>query len=134
MDAFLSREASQFLEALSLVADRSPVFGFLIGHKRDNRYFVEKILPAPQHASLSADLFFKLNEVLDGGIVGFFAQRTSLQRMRDVLSPYGFGKLYLEINPDSRKKASLRSFVIDYEKKFCLRPILLKTDRKEENR
>jgi len=134
MDAFLSGEAAQFLEVLSLVAGRSPVFGFLIGHRRDHRFFVEKVLPAPQGSSLSAELFFKLDKALGGGIIGFFGLRTSSRHIKGALSPYGFGKLYLEINPDSRKKARRRSFVIDYEKKFRLRPILLKTDRKEENR
>ena len=134
MDAFLSGEASQFLEALSLVPARSRVFGFLIGHERGHRIYVEKILPAPHGFSLSAKLFFKLDRVLDGGIVGFFALRSSPRRLKAILSPYGFGKLYLEINPDSVKKTRRRSFIIDYEKEFRLRPILLKTDKKEGKR
>ncbi len=133
MDAFLSGEAAQFLEALSLVAGRSLVFGFLIGHRRGHRFFVEKVLPAPRGSSLSAELFFKLDKALEGGIIGFFGLRARPRHLRGILSPCGFGKLYLEIDPDSRKKAR-RSFVIDYEKKFRLRPILLKTDRKEKNR
>ncbi len=131
MDAFLSGEASQSLEAISLAFRGLPVFGVLIGHKRDHRIIVEKALPAPGRSPMTSELFFELDELFEGRIVGFFGQRASRGVVKSILCPFGFGKLYLEIRPGARKGAGRRSFVVDHEKVFCLRPVPLRTDKKE---
>jgi len=128
MDAFLSREARQSLEALCLIPSGPAPGGVLLGHKRDHRFIIEKVFPCPSHLFLAPEVFFELDSVFEGRVIGFFSFRSSSPK--NILRPHGFGKLYLEVRRDSHNKMALKSFVIEREKRFILLPISLKFDEK----
>ncbi len=129
MDAYLSREARQILEALSLVSSNSKSDGFLIGHKRGHRLFVEKILPSKEGFFPSLQTYHQLEEFFEGQLLGFFSFRTDEKKMSRLLAPYAYGKLFLEINSIPQNQLAITPYVVDYEKNFFLRPIKLKKSR-----
>jgi hypothetical protein len=130
MDALLTKEAYRSLEALRLISSGPAPGGVLLGHKRDHRFIVEKVFPCPPAISLSPEIFFELDRLFEGRVIGFFSFRSSSRKIKSILRPHGFGKLYLEARRDSRKKMTLKSFVIERDKRFILVPISLKFDEK----
>ncbi len=126
MDAYLSRESYQTLEALSLLAPRSNPTGLLIGHKRGHRYIVERILPTPSGMLISPQKYFDLDRVLDGKIIGFFSAQANDHKTKRILSPFAYGKLFLEVKRSSKSQIKVKPFVVDYAKEFFLTPIRLK--------
>jgi len=126
MDAYLSREAYQALEALILLASRSNPGGLLLGHKRGHRYIVERVFSTPGGFSISPDKYFELDKHFEGKIIGFFMAKPEEKKIKRILAPFAYGKLFLEVNRTSQKKPDLKSFVIDYADKFFLSPIRLK--------
>jgi len=131
MDAYLSREAYQAFEALSLISPSSNSEGLLIGHKRGHRYFVENVLPSQRSAIHSPQKYFDLNQLFDGKLIGFFSFKPDEKRIKKILAPFAFGKLYLKVYFTSRKGITIKSFIIDYDDKFFLFPIRLKDYKKE---
>lgn len=126
MDAYLSREARQTLEALSLVSSNQNSDGFLIGHKRGHRLFVEKILPSMKGFFPSLKKYHELDELYEGQLLGFFSFRPDEKKINKLLAPHAYGKLFLEIYPNPQKRLKIKSYVVDYEKDFFLSPIKLK--------
>jgi hypothetical protein len=126
MDAYLSREAQQLLEALNLVSSTSKSDGFLIGHKRGHRLFVEKILPSRKGFFLSLEEYQELEELFEGQLLGFFSFMPDEKKMNKLLAPHAYGKLFLEINSNPQKKLTITPYVVDYKKDFYLSPIKLK--------
>ncbi|MGD2245804.1 MAG: hypothetical protein PVI11_04570 [Candidatus Aminicenantes bacterium] len=129
MDAYLSREARQILKALSLVSSNSKSDGFLIGHRRGHRLFVEKILPSREGFFPSLKKYHELEELFEGQLIGFFSFRLDEKKMSRLLAPHAYGKLFLEIKLIPQKKLAITPYVVDYEKDFFLRPIKLKKSR-----
>jgi len=129
MDAYLSREALQHLQALNLISSSLHSEGLLIGHKRGHRCFVEKVLPIPGFIT-SPQKYFDLDQIFDGKIIGFYSFQTDPKKMKKILAPFAYGKLFLEIHSTSQKKVYIKSFVINFENKFFLSPIKLKENKK----
>ncbi len=129
MDAFLSSEAFQFLQALNLVASPSHPDGFLIGHKRGHRFLVEKILPSGKGFFPSLARYQELEEFYRGRLLGFFSFRPDERKLKKILVPFAFGKLYLELQAKNRKKIAMKSYVIDFNGQFFLSPIPLQLDK-----
>ncbi len=126
MDAYLSREAYQALEGLNLLAPGSNSEGLLIGHKRGHRYIVEYVFPTPGASSISPDKYFNLDQLFDGKIIGFFMIKPEEKRIKRILAPFAYGKLFLEVDLTSQKKTALKSFIVDYTDDFFLSPIQIK--------
>jgi hypothetical protein len=63
MDGYLTSEALQALNALNAMAPGKKLSGFLIGHKRGHRFFVEKIFPAPLGFRLNFKNFSRLDRL-----------------------------------------------------------------------
>lgn len=126
MDAYLSRDAYQSLEALNLIAPHVSPDGLLIGHKRGHRYFVEKVFPALKGFSSFPQSYFDLDQLFEGKLIGFFTLNPEEKKMKKILAPFAYGKLFLKIDLEN-KRITIQSFIIDYEEEFFLSPIRLRT-------
>jgi len=126
MDAYLSREAHQSLTALSLINSSSNLDGLLIGHKRGYRFFVEKVFPVRKGLYLSLKTYHELDELYEGKLLGFFSFAPEEKKIKKILAPFAYGKLLLAISLNPQNKMIIKSYVIEYEKEFFLKPVKLK--------
>lgn len=126
MDAYLSREAYQSLTALWLVSSNSIPDGFLIGHKRGHRFFVEKIFPSLEGFFPSLEKYQELDKLFKEKILGFFTFRPDEKKIKKILAPFAYRKLFLEINLNTQKEMAVKPYIIDRDKEFLLLPIKLK--------
>jgi hypothetical protein len=126
MDAYLSREAHQSLTALGLLSSNSVPDGFLLGHKRGHRFFVEQIFPSLKGFFPSLKKYWELDKLYEGKILGFFSFQPDEKKMRKILAPFAYRKLFLKINPNSPKELTIKPYIIDHDKEFLLVPIKLK--------
>lgn len=126
MDAYLSREAHDSLLGLNLTASKTNMDGILIGHKRGQRLFVEKILPTKNGFFSSYENYLALDKHFQGSLVGFFTFKSNEKKIKKILSPFAFGQLLLNIHSTKKNKMTIKSFVIDYKKAFFLSPVDLK--------
>lgn len=126
MDAYLSREAQQSLKALRLMSSNAIPDGILIGHKRGHLFFVEKILPLLKGFFPSLKKYQELDELYNGKLLGFFSFRPDEKKIKKILAPFAYRKLFLEINLDAQKEIAVKPHVVDYDKEFFLVPIKLK--------
>jgi len=131
MDAYLSREAYHFLMGLNLVASKANRDGLLLGHKRGQRFFVEKILPTQKGFYSSFENYLAADTLLGGKLVGFFSFNSDEKKIKKILLPFAFGQLFLDIYLDKKNKLTIKSFIIDYEKDFFLSPVDLKLPKIE---
>lgn len=125
MDAYLSREVRQSFSALNLLSSNPD--GFLFGHKRGNRFFVEKILPTMKGFFPSLQKYQEFEELYEENLLGFFSFRADEKKISKLLAPYAFGKLFIEIRLSPQKKITIKPYVIDFDKVFLLSPIKLKS-------
>lgn len=125
MDAYLSQEACQSLAALRLIPSSSNSDGLLIGHKRGHRLFVEKIFPSLPGFFPSLKKYHELDQLFNGKLLGFFSFKPDEKKIKKILAPFAFGKLFLEISLNQQKKMSIKSYVIEYENEFFLLPVKL---------
>jgi hypothetical protein len=131
MDAYLSGEAHQSLTALSLMHPSPIPDGFLIGHKRGHRFFVEKISSSMKGFFPSLKKYHEMEKLFDGKLIGFYSYTIDEEKTKKILAPFAFGKLFLEINLNPQKKMIIKSFVIDHEKKFVLLPVKLNISKQK---
>ena len=127
MDAYLSEETYQSLAALILIYSRSSSDGFLIGHKRGHRFFVEKIFPSTPGFFPSLEKYHELDQLFDGKLLGFFSFKPDEKKIKKLLAPFACGKIFLDINLSRQKKMTIKSYVIDYKNDFFLFPVELKS-------
>lgn len=125
MNALVSQEAFQALEALNLVSTNSACDGLLIGHKRGRSFFVERIFPTFSAFFTTLEKYQELDRLFEEKIIGFFSFKPNQRKVKKILAPFACGKLFLKL-ACIRKKVSIKPFVIDYEKNFSLKPIQLK--------
>jgi len=125
MNALISQEAFQVFGALNLILPSSSSDGLLIGHRRGHSVFVEKALPTFSGFFASAENYQKLDQVFKEKIIGFFSFKADERKVKKILAPFACGKLFLKLSSRG-KKMRIKSFFIDYEKKFSLKPIPLK--------
>jgi hypothetical protein len=127
MDAYLAAEALQALKALGSLSAKPALSGFLIGHKRGHRFFVEKIFPLPKGFQPTLEHYHGLNKLLGGKIIGFFAFPADAKEKQRLFQPFACGKMFLGVR--FAKKGGLRfeSYLIDYDNHFLAAPIKLQT-------
>ena len=125
MDAYLSDEARNSLEALNIV--RGDQDGLLLGHMRGHRFFVEKIFPTQKGFFSSQKQYISLNQHFSDRVIGFFSFNSNEQKAKKVLAPLTQGKLYLSIHSQGDDALDIQSYRIDYKDRFYLSPIRLKS-------
>ncbi len=125
MDAYLSQEACQSLNVINLISSSSISDGLLIGHKRDHRFIVEKILPSLPGFFPSLKKYHELDQLFNGKLQGFFSFNPAEKKIKKILAPFACGKLFLEISSNQQKKMTIKSYVIDFEILFFLLPVVI---------
>ena len=125
MDAYLSREALSRLKACLFLAGRSAAAGFLLGHKRGHRIFVESVFPTATGFVPSVRKYREADAALGGKIIGFFSHKKSTQTELKILRPFALGKLYLEILSFSASEVKMLASIIDFDGAFTLVPLKL---------
>jgi hypothetical protein len=125
VDVFITREASADVKALAVLRPGPAAWGFLVGHKRGRRVFVERLFPACESAvPPPAERLDELDRLLGRKVVGLFAIRPGPAFKRSLLGPYFCGRLFLEVRL-SKKGPAVRLFVVDFARKFFLAPVPL---------
>ena len=124
MDAYISAEARKFLQAQIILGAR--IDGFLLGHKRGHRLFVEEILPTQRGFFHSHEKYVALNKLLKDRIIGFFSFNPEENTTKKILAPFAQGKLFLDITPRDGHRLDIKSYAIDFDERFYLSPIKLK--------
>lgn len=130
MDAFITAEAAADLEVLNRLRPRPNTWGFLVGHARGPRVFVERLFTAGAGAGLPSPAELDaIDLALGRRMVGLFAVRPSAAFRKSVLGPYFYGRLVLDVRP-SRKAPVLKPLAVEFDGKFRLAPVALRRDRK----
>lgn len=127
MEVFLSKEVSRCISALTPGLPRVKSDGFLIGHKRGNLFFIEKILPSQQGFPPSLEMYFELKKDMEDKILGFYSFQANERKQKKILAPIFYGKIFLLIELDKADRLEIKPFVIEYDKDFFLQPIKLKS-------
>ena len=123
MDIYLIADAVQNLRAFGRLASVKGNLGFLLGHRRSDRFFIESVLPSPSATWPSLQEFYKLDRDVSGKIIGFFIIGSAPTPRKTLLQPFGAGRVLIEINARSGTKTIFRGAAIDYETRFKFRPI-----------
>jgi len=132
MDVYLTREAFSYLEAQALDSGESRAGGLLLGHKRGQRFFVEKVFPCRQSFFLSLANYWALDRHFKGKIIGFYSLGTRSENKARLLRPFACGKVHLEVMR-GQKKLIFKPSVIDYQKRFFFQPVAIFFDSGEKN-
>jgi hypothetical protein len=130
VDVFLTSGAQADLEALRILQPPSGTWGFLLGHERGFRLFVERLFPAGRSGLPSGEMWRDLNRVWNGRAIGFFSHRPAAAFKKRLLGPEFFGKLYLETGV-SGNRPGLRAYAVDHKGRFFFSPLALKSSPKE---
>lgn len=125
MDAYISAEARQLLQAQIIMGAR--IDGFLLGHKKGHRLFVEEILPTQRGFFPSLEKYTALNTHLNDRIIGFFSFNPEENTTQKILAPFAQGKLFLDITPRDSQKLDIEAYTIDFSESFYLSPIKIKS-------
>ena len=131
VDVFIARDAAADLEILNRLRPSPPLWGFLIGHMRGPRCFVERIFPAGAGAVLPSPVELDaIDRGLGRKVVGLFAVRPSAAFRRSVAGSYFYGRLVLDVRP-AKKGPALRAFAVEFDGKFLLVPTALRREPKK---
>jgi hypothetical protein len=125
MEVFLSLDASQSLSALQCSPPEKNTDGFLIGHKRGDMFFVERIQPSQKGFFSSQKKYFELKQMLEDKIIGFYSFQINESKLKKILSPLAYGKIFLRLDMDESNRLDIRSFVIEHDQDFFFSPVNL---------
>jgi hypothetical protein len=109
---------------LSLLSGSGPC-GYLIGHRRGLRVYIESVIPAGKGHAFTVEQFHLLDDIYDGRAVGFFFFGGGRSAKNRVLQPFAYGKIVLEVRPGGRRKPALKAFSVEYKGRFTLLPVPL---------
>ena len=128
MDAFLAAEARRTIDALDLISPGKNLSGFLLGHKRGKRYYIEALLPAPRGFHPNSENIIRLNRLFEDRIIGFFSFGPRSETGRNLLRPFACGRMVLEALSNKRG-LRFRASRIDYQGRFVLEKIDLTVEK-----
>ncbi len=133
MEVYLSEEALTSFAALRLVLSGTNTDGFLIGHKRGLMFFVERIFPSRRGFFSSEEIFLSFIKLLDNKILGFYSYQPDQKKINKILAPSSYGKLFLNIDINTKSQLVIKPFVIEYQNDFFLSPIKFKSHRQRKD-
>jgi hypothetical protein len=128
MDVYLTQEADRALEALALLAT-TPVRGYIIGHRRGPRFYVETVVPAPGVTTLSCDDVLALDRIFGGRTIGFFVLGRAVRSESIRTKPFACGRILLEVESGPGPGTRVKAFAVDYDRRFVLSPVPVKRSR-----
>ncbi len=125
MDAYISPRAAKELKAAVLLYTEKDIVGYLLGHKRGHRYFIENLIHSSPDVLFKENIFFSLNDLFSDSIIGFFSLSSERTNKKTFFNPLGIGKLLIDIHPGKNSTYVLKSFQIDFKDIYKLKPIKL---------
>ena len=125
MDVYFSPEVFKTLEAHKIIATRQNSDGIIMGHKRGQSFFVEKIVFTTKGFFPSLEKFYSLNTIYKDSIVGFYSFFTEEKKTKKILVPFAHGKLYLDIRITKSNTLQIKPYSIEYDKEFFFSPLKL---------
>jgi hypothetical protein len=131
MDIFLTADAVRTLQAVRRLEPAKGCRGFLLGHRRGDRVYVENALVSPSAGWPSLKAFYELDADLGGKIIGFFVFGSTAAARKALLQPFGMGKVLVEyVAGEGRKhKVNFRGNLIDYSDRFEFHPLPVIAER-----
>ncbi len=129
MEVFLSKEAIQSFSALQCGFSVKNTDGFLIGHKRGDMFFIEKIIPSQGGFFPSQQKFMAIKEILEDKILGFYSFHPTERKLKKILTPMAYGKVFLRFDRDKTNQWAIKPYAIEHDEDFFLLPINLKSAR-----
>ncbi len=106
-------------------AGRKTMSGFLVGHKRGQRFYVEKAYPSSGRALASPERCRALDRLFEGKMIGFYSSSSSPKALARFLQPAFCGKLVLLAGRGHEARLSLKPHVVEFDKSFYLLPVSL---------
>jgi hypothetical protein len=134
MEVYLSDEALESFTALRLALSVTKTDGVLIGHRRGQMFFVERILPYCRGLFPSEDMLLSLFKLLNNRMLGFYSFHADQKKIKKILAPLHYGRLFLEIENDEKGQMVIKPFVIEHEKDFFLSPIKFKSPSQRKDK
>lgn len=122
MDVYLTSDADRSLRAIALIAAAS-VHGYLIGHRRGPRYYVESVVPSVGSRGFSYTDVQRLDRIFGGRTIGFFVIGGSAKARSLGAGPFACGRLVLEAKRGPGPGLRFKAFAVDYERGFVLSPV-----------
>jgi hypothetical protein len=133
MDMFLSKEALLYLKGQALEPPGQAPSGLLLGHKRGQRFYVERVYPARESFFSSEGNYWAFRRLFGEKIIGFYSFTSADAAAKpEILQPFAYGKLFLRITRRPKNRLSLKPHVIEYKDSFFLLPISLHSRSEEK--
>jgi hypothetical protein len=129
MEVLLSEEATRSFSALECSLSNTNTDGFLLGHKRGDLFFVEKIFPSQKGFFSSDKEYFAMRQNFDDKILGFYSYQMNESKLKKILSPIAYGKIFLRFDRNKGNQWVIKPFAIEHNEGFFLLPINLKSAR-----
>jgi len=123
MDIFLSIAAQKAFAAIAVLAKKARSAGFLLGHVRGGRYFVENALAAGESDWAEHETYDRLDSIEPGRIIGFFVFSKSAAERRRIGQPHACGKAVLAAAKKPGGPLEFQGFRIDYTGRFVFDPL-----------
>lgn len=123
MEVFFSSEVIQTFSALQCGLSNTNTDGFLIGHKRGNLFFIERIFPSRKGFFSSEKEYFAIKQNLDDKILGFYSFQMTESKMKKILAPIAYGKILVRFDRNKKDRWVVKSFAVEYKRDFFLLPI-----------
>ncbi len=125
MDVQFSHEAFQTLKAHQIIATQQNSDGIILGHKRGQSFFIEKIVSTTKGFFPSLEKFYSLNTIYKDSIVGFYSFFTEEKKTRKILAPFAHGKIYLDIRMTKSNILKIKPYSVEYDNTFFFSPLKL---------
>lgn len=128
MKVYLAEAVRRLLTAHKLMFIASNPDGMLLGHRRADLFFVENILPSLSGFFSSPQKYFSISQILDQQIIGFYSFKTSDSKLKKLLCPLAYGKVFLRLDVGENGQMDIKPFIVEYEEDFFLSPLKLKSN------
>ena len=123
MDIFLSTASLKALRAIAAVSPSGTPAGFLLGHVRSGRYFVENAVAGTNANWAKVETYVRLDAVEPGRIIGFFVFSHDAAERRKVGRPHACGKIVLAAAKKRAGEFDFEGFHVDYTGRFVFDPL-----------
>jgi hypothetical protein len=133
MDVLITPAARLEIEALRACRPGPSAWAVLLGHARGFRFIVEQIFPAGTSRPPDERALAGLETVWPGRVIGLLAVLPGAALKKALLGPAWYGKLVL-VASGSVKKPVLRSYVVEFGRRFFLVAVPFAPPVKEEIR
>ena len=123
VDVLIIPEAQREIDALRAFRPRTGAWGAIVGHRRGSRFIVEKVVAAGNPGTVpDVRILAELEGIWPGRIIGVAVVRPGAAFKKALLGPAWYARLVLQLTGPT-KAAVLRSYVVEFERKFFLDPV-----------